>query len=536
MYVRPHLQCLLPDHFCIPLRCGLCRFDLVRDVDVTPDGRFVTFPFPPWNFVDDDSIYEPCYPGCLHDGQRLMGCHVDCIQRGISYSLPIPELFNATAYAYSPSPGEDLRRLRWMRRRLITIIHIFLSKSLSYEVCDIIARYLLLEYALQIISEFCQSAASDFFVDLSKPVWACYASLDGLAYIISLTNNPTLDNTKPILQPDAPIKTIYVAEDHLGVREVHFAIPTPDCHRPGLWWRTVRVHRTTLFGETDGFKLRRVYDTRAGRAISTFGSDVLWATPRVFTKRLRFSNIRIQTMLKKSAEPLRMTPFRLEEGNWDLLALKAHTSREDLSYYKYVAVNNPKALWVYIPIRLHERITEIWRCFSIYRSGKYSDNAALILVTNIGRTYFIGQYPKPEKSLEYKLLYKRLLDNDLLFVDNGPVGIYTVASGVENVAYFRLCRAKPGSIITGLIFEYTDGHRESKLWLRISLSYDGFPHVVDTGFSLVSGPREEYLYITWHGVLEWWFSFNQCRLYHDGQASLSDRPLLLSCGPVILEP
>ncbi|KAI1357834.1 hypothetical protein F5Y08DRAFT_323278 [Xylaria arbuscula] len=339
---------------------------------------------------------------------------------------------------------------------------------------------------------------------------------------------------------------------------------------PGLWWRTVRVHGPELGGQTDGSKLRRLFCPVTGH---TPGSSVLWAAPQPYSERLRL------TMLMEPSDPLRMTSLRLDKGVtgysfcWDnyVIALKAHSHREDLSYYKYIMSSHPHALWLHIPLRPRERITEIWQ-----RRRKHGRELALIAVTNIDRICVMGAYPKSCWHLSsYDLLYKAQPDKGSFFIDESPAGIRAVASGplaggtvarrlptalspypesmpfedylytmasVENVTHVRLCRAKSDSIITGLVFKYTDGHQECvgqtrldcledstmidvsrKMWLRISRSPYGFPQVVDMGVSPTSKSGGEYLYITWHGILEWWFSLNQCRLYHNGQASLSTR-------------
>lgn len=114
-----------------------------------------------------------------------------------------------------------------------------------------IAQYCICGYASHISNKFChENISHNFGINLSKPVWARYASLDGLVYIVSLTNYPTWDDVEPILLPDTPVHTVYVAEDHLGVREVHFN-KVRHHPAPGLWWRTIRMHTPQLHGRTD---------------------------------------------------------------------------------------------------------------------------------------------------------------------------------------------------------------------------------------------------------------------------------------------
>ncbi|KAI0420822.1 hypothetical protein F5X98DRAFT_361532 [Xylaria grammica] len=513
--------------FCIAPRCGLCRFDFVKNED------------------------------------RLTGYYL------------VLRLFDATSYAYEPWPSENIRRFRWMCSRLALIIYWSLALRLPYELCDTIARYCVCEYAFYISRNFCEgNVASNFRIELSKPIWARYASLDGIAYIASLANEPIWSDSVLLPRPNTPIKMVYVAEDHLGVSEVHFAgsLDKGRHHSTlGLWWRTVRSHEPELEGQTDGSKLRRLFCPATG---DTPGRSVLWATPQLYPERLRL------TMWIKSPNPPKMVSLNLGQEvtgysfcwNGYIVALKAHHHEEDLSYYDYFTSSYPYALWLYIPLRPRERITEIWQ-----RRRRHGIEVALIAVTNIDRIHIMGAYPKScWRPCSYELLYKAELGEGSFFIDESPAGIHAIASGslagstvsrslpilassqypksmsfedylytkasVENVTHVRLCRAKPDFIITGLVFEYVDGHQESvgevrldcleapilihvcqKMWLRVSRSSYGFPQVVDVGFSPASRFGEEYISIIWHGFLEWWFSLNQCKLYHNGQASLSTR-------------
>ncbi|KAI1769769.1 hypothetical protein F4818DRAFT_312655 [Hypoxylon cercidicola] len=560
------------DHFCITPRCSYCRFDSADSENITilrSDGRSIALPFS--KLEHDNCTYEPCYPGCCHWDERLHGYHVDCIQHG-DYQLPL-RLFDATSYAYDPWPGENVRRLRWMLDRLTSMIYRSLNR-LPFELCGIIARYCVREYALYISKRFCRdNSTSDFHIDLSQPVWAHYASLDGLAYIVSLTNKPTFDNAVPLPKPDVPVQIVYAAEDHLGVREVHFARSSDqvrDHPRPGLWWRTVRVLGPKLKGQTDGSKLRRLLCPVAEEAL---GDNVLWATPQPNPRQLRL------TMIMSPSAPLRMASLELGQGVtgysfcWHnyIVALKPHSDKDDFSYYKQVMLSHLHALWLYVPFRPHEQIVEIWQ-----RRRKRGREVALIVVTSIDGIYVMGAYPRPSwHPCSYELLYKGNPDEDSFFIDQSPAGIHAVASrppargtkarripvalspypestpfedflytaaSVEDVAYVRLCRAESSSIITGLVFGYTDKHQESvgqirldrleahimintsrKMWLQVSRSTYGFPQVVDMGFSPTSKSNRGYIYITWHGFLEWWFSLNQCKLYYNGQASHSTR-------------
>ncbi|KAI1743772.1 hypothetical protein F4680DRAFT_319980 [Xylaria scruposa] len=149
----------------------------------------------------------------------------------------------------------------------------------------------------------------------------------------------------------------------------------------------------------------------------------------------------------------------------------------------------------------------------------------------------MGAYPRPDwDPCSYELLYKASPDEESFFIDRSPAGIHAVASGplvgdattrslpiasapypksmafegflyttasVKNVVHVRGYGAKSDSIITGLLFRYTDGHQASvgripldrleapvmidvsqKMWLKVSARANhGWPRVVDIGFS-----------------------------------------------------
>ncbi|KAI1820722.1 hypothetical protein F4861DRAFT_533485 [Xylaria intraflava] len=566
----------MEDLCCIIPRCGLCRFDLASEEEIIvlrPDGHSVTLPFA--GFTDDAYVYEPCYPECRHLGERIAGYHVDCVRHEDYKSAP--RLSDATSYAYDPWPSETVRRLRWIRSCLGPMICRSLAFRLPCEVCGIIAQYCIREYASLVIKNFCgNNSATNFRIELSKPVWARFASLEGIPYIVSLSNEPSWPDAVSLPQPNAPIQAVYVAGDHLGVREVRFAgslKETSDRPKPGLWWRTVKVLGSELEGQTDGSKLRRLICPGAGH---TPNDNVFWATPQPSPERF------LLTTLTKSSAPFKMAALGLDENVtgcsfcWEhrILTLKAHTYGEDLSYYKDILLSHPCALWIYIPLRKGEVITEIWQ----RRLPRDSTNFCLLASTNVGRSHLIGVFPRRYRTgAAYDLLYKaEPNDGGPFFVSESPAGIHAVASEpvsetmmrnympvppsrhprfpydeeyfyttaqVENVTHVRLCRTASSSVITGLVFKYPDGHQESagnirldcledpividasqEMWLRISRTSSGYPQVVDTGFSTIpksEGDTDgEYIRITWHGVLDWCVSLHRCWLYHNGQESL----------------
>lgn len=120
---------------------------------------------------------------------------------------------------------------------------------------------------------------------------------------------------------------------------------------------------------------------------------------------------------------------------------------------------------------------------------------------------------------------------------------YTSAP-LENIVEITLC---DGTIlgrrsIIGLLFRYSDGTRtcvgqfrtdrptmrlavnkSTKMWLSFDTE-DGYPFVDSVGVCRSPKPMSRTcLYISWVGRLEWWFSYKQCKVYYQGQESISTK-------------
>ncbi|KAI1265215.1 hypothetical protein F5Y18DRAFT_417326 [Xylariaceae sp. FL1019] len=589
-----------PDYACVSRRCGLCRFEFVKKVDTIiiykSGGRSVIFPFDTLLVRDDDCIYTFCHhhkPNYVDECLMVIACHVECGQHGTPVS--IPRLLDATAYAYDPLPAEEHRRCLRLRSGLVSTISVSLAFRLPYEICDEIARYCLRSYASRRVIAFCQKNTTvDSRIDLSKPVWTRYAVLDGLSYLVSLTNEPIPGSAMLAMPTTISAQMIYVGEDHLGVREVHFVgslEQVPARFTQGLWWRTVQVQGRQLQVQTDGHKVRRLLCRR-------HKYNLLWAAPLPLND-LQHLRLVEHGMLQRS-EPFRMYKLVLGDGVtgysvcWHLntITVKSHIEGEELYDYQNVesASKRPGALWLYMPIEPQEEVVEVW-----WRRDRKKRNVegAFIFITNKRRTYLMGTYPShwwPQRwpQYSYSLMYKAMdegHDKPEVFLDESIVGIravvpdvttvksfgkatvyipvpstllprtfpderylYTAAS-VENVASFSICRSRAGPIIIGLLFTYNDGHREcvgqirfdslespisvdisQGLWLRVARDSSGCPRVSEAGYSPMPGFEKEYISVTWQGTLEWWFSHYQCWLCCNGQSSASPHYLRRGCG------
>lgn len=122
-----------------------------------------------------------------------------------------------------------------------------------------ITQYCVREHAaLNAQIQFLSKPSRNFDISTSAQIWASYVEFEGVDYIASLTNGAGHMSASRIYvpQPGHPCDTIYVAEDHLGIRQLLFCSSTevPEVRkRPGIWWRTVSVPGGdhVLQGQTD---------------------------------------------------------------------------------------------------------------------------------------------------------------------------------------------------------------------------------------------------------------------------------------------
>lgn len=110
---------------------------------------------------------------------------------------------------------------------------------------------------------------------------------------------------------------------------------------------------------------------------------------------------------------------------------------------------------------------------------------------------------------------------------------------LEGVVEVTLCRANGGingGYITGLIFRYSNGHQASVGQVRRDRlnqprQVDGsagmwltFPRRRCCISSVDFSPQapingQSYFEMPWRGRLEWWYSYRQCRVYHEEKSS-----------------
>jgi hypothetical protein len=220
----------------IPLTAAVARY-----------GMVVTRELPFEAIIGEEDVFcvaRPSGQGCMH-GDRAVGCHVGCL--GLIPHGARAAFINAMSYSWQPAPAEDERRRRWLRHRWSSVL--CRTYRLPLELCNHIAQHCLRLFAVLGAFASCEGTLVLGSLSFSTKVWARYTLFEGVRYISSLTNEqPAKNDPRARLvfepMPDLADTTIYLAEDHLGVRELICAAsskPPTVKERPTIWWRSVVV-------------------------------------------------------------------------------------------------------------------------------------------------------------------------------------------------------------------------------------------------------------------------------------------------------
>lgn len=109
---------------------------------------------------------------------------------------------------------------------------------------------------------------------------------------------------------------------------------------------------------------------------------------------------------------------------------------------------------------------------------------------------------------------------------------------LDGVNEIFVCRTDLGTII-GLLLRYQGGYEVAlgqvrldklqkhpinvsalaQLWLHFSISPEGCPNVETIGLEAPTEIGPHHFPVLMEGRLEWWFSYRQCRLWHNGLLS-----------------
>ncbi|KAI1771145.1 hypothetical protein F4818DRAFT_430286 [Hypoxylon cercidicola] len=258
--------------------------------------------------------------------------------------------------------------------------------------------------------------------------------------------------------------------------------------------------------------------------------------------------------------------------NERLMYIHAHRKGESLSFYDHPTRSN--GFWLYMPLRDGEFLEDIWT-----RRHPLPPGNGLVFRTNKGQIMTAGPYLHPGWS-EYSWGHLQTLENapSRLFFEYSAEGIFSLGvetsppislknpvglrpfsplpkslslrsyffsrASLEDVVEVKPCCMETAGIsaIIGLLLRYGDGHQWSVGEIRLDLLQDGirmdqsekmtlgfaapggYPYVASIQHSNVDRGQSDssqlvLLDIHWTGYLEWWFSRQQCKVYHNGQAS-----------------
>jgi len=215
------------------------KFDFDKN-ESWPDVQYKNAPIclrlPPYH----PTTLVPCYHiACFHVAQAALS----------------PELFVALAYQFQPTRLDSRRREVYLQHQAAGQLgQAFAKPHLPTELWLKIAALLVSVSAAAGVAQIklkdapspSKPASSLSMLDLSRDVYASYVQFEGVRYIKALRNRRRAQAAaREYLILDAAkartIHKVYVAFDHLGVRQVQFACPNrvlPGSGSvPGLWWK-----------------------------------------------------------------------------------------------------------------------------------------------------------------------------------------------------------------------------------------------------------------------------------------------------------
>ncbi|KAM6504625.1 hypothetical protein FSOLCH5_15520 [Fusarium solani] len=568
---------------CLTRRCALCQFQFCAGDDlIALDGGKKSGPLqycsrPEAQDDSGDIVYKACAYPCIHAREQAIGCHVSCLN--MLDSAPLQRCLEISSYSFEPQPCQEQARHRWLRDEVTSKLE--KSVPLPPELRREISYYLLQEYAVTSTRPF-RNRRKIFSISATSLALTIehHVEFEGQRYLSNLTIDKNRSEALPIT------KVVYVSEDHRGIQKIvcSTSMDTPKAvYTPGVWWKALPIRQADGIVEfhSDGMKLRHL-TYKDGSTTKTTRNAPSFAIPQDRQK------------------PFRLYPFhqahcpapprirRLQYNfhgitglsvccNPEPLALHAHTTDDDLSFYK----SSPdSSVWVHIPFKPNERIMSLWMRQAL---GSLNQHLALAFTTNLGRTQLLGAQTTPVLSAcPWALLDMPYGQPSNVFFDSHPAGIMSLGfhskapahtgtsrlvpprplsshpspasfegflwsrASLEDVVEITPCRgvatARPE--ITGLSFRYGDGttacvgqvrldclepplmvKSSQRLYLRFEKTEESLPYISEVVQS-TENPQSTtgtWFEVSWADTLEWWYSYRQCQVWQNGRWSLSMR-------------
>lgn len=332
-----------------------------------------------------------------------------------------PAFLEATYYTFPPSLVEERRRTRYIQQALARKLQPATTwpRELSTELWDMVAGLLLEECAVLTAQEQMhrRNNTKDSILDLTQPIHVSYVKVDGRTYVKSLRNTAGIKTKgeisfilpSPIMQ-DRDVdghkgKDIFMAEDHLGIRQIVFVSPKHRdnwcCTHPnalGAWWKHISWDDmpSTLTIRSDGLKIRNIENAHKGSP--ALASRIGWQVPVSAPPTV----IDLLTLKTRKAYPdgLRMQFFECNAPDTigyfvatdgaRTLGILTHKQDQILDTSLFKDADAPICFWMYMPIEKGEYLTDICR-----RAGCLiveTETVGITFSTNRGRTAVFGLY------------------------------------------------------------------------------------------------------------------------------------------------
>lgn len=229
------------------------------------------------DFKNGFTYYAPAYLFWYQLADRFVVlCHTDCLTREIN--TPASGRFWTTMYAYDPPQAEVKRHERWLHTQFVLFLRNVSKQGtvpLPMEICEMIAQdccplATLRQTAADANRAFWEKyglddkALSTHTFNIATKAWARFVDFGGTRYIGCITNmsEDTADQQTHVPTeltllhtplPDDGVDTMYLVEDHLGIRDIMFAssLTTSEVHHnydgASVWWKRLKIIPGTRF-------------------------------------------------------------------------------------------------------------------------------------------------------------------------------------------------------------------------------------------------------------------------------------------------
>ncbi|EFX04990.1 hypothetical protein CMQ_5252 [Grosmannia clavigera kw1407] len=467
-----------PPNFWVESRCRLCCFHFENGDEIIAnlDGQRSPFTYAfvhdqqteldPVFFMDVNVTFSRDGTKPPHRVKLAAGYHEECLNYWGS-SFPPADFPAATRFSFTtPVYKEQQRKLRienLLLRKLQRGEILVGSAVLPVETSAMIMRMLVRWFAASSTKQLWEDRTScGAVLDCAKGVWAQYVHVDGVRYIAKLTSSPEADGIRLLNGETASEKTVlYVAEDHLGVRQLVFAEPDRDLStlpgvtgpvdvakssdgRASIWWRTLNLAvDSRLHADSDGLKIRTirvcsVHDRLPGPNRTLKGT--VWPTPMSPSELAALFYLKCTPSLCREGDPGDhcMTSVVCNDpdvtgytGFWahNLVTIHAHRHGKDTSFYQDFDRLDPVfGVWQYFSIGQDETITDLF-----LQRGPRNEHVSLLFRTSLGKSFVFGPTWRPTLSpraveSEY-YLYEHVYHLPInmpteIFFDVSPVGMH----------------------------------------------------------------------------------------------------------------